>query len=100
MAGHSSQVCIALCILGSRDSGVGVYPRWLGYANIAVIVTLIPGEFIPFFHTGPLTYTGIIGFWIVVIGFFVWTILMWWHTVEAIKSQARTEESVTAAIAV
>ncbi|HZS22077.1 MAG TPA: hypothetical protein VFA63_13980 [Pseudonocardiaceae bacterium] len=96
------QVCIALCILGSRVSGTGtsVYPRWLGYANIAVIVTLIPGEFIPFFHTGPLTYTGIIGFWVVVIGFFTWAMLMWWHTVKAIKSQASTEKSEPTAIAV
>jgi hypothetical protein len=82
-------VAIGLCILGAEDGAPQVYPRWLGYANLWLAVTLLPGAVVPFFRTGPFTYGGIFGFWLVAVGFFVWVILMWWFTVTAIREQAR-----------
>lgn len=84
-------LCIAVCIFNADPRGPTIYPRWLAYANLWLAIALLPGATIPFFKTGPLTYAGIIGFWLVVIGFFVWTMLMWWFTVKAIKTQASNE---------
>jgi len=75
---------IGVCILGSDGS---VYPRWMGYANLWLMVGLILGVFIPFFKTGPLAWNGVIGFWVVATAFFIWVFLMWSLTVRAIKSE-------------
>jgi hypothetical protein len=80
---------IGMCILGGRDDAPQPYPRWLGYANIWLAVTLLPGILVPFFTSGPFTYSGLFGFWLVATGFFLWMILMWWYTVRAIKTQVR-----------
>jgi hypothetical protein len=79
---------IGLCILGARPGDVQPYPRWLGYANLWLAITLLPGILVPFFTSGPFTYGGIFGFWIVATGFFCWVVLMWWFTLKAIKAQA------------
>jgi hypothetical protein len=79
---------IGLCIIGGREDAPQPYPRWLGYANLWLAITLLPGILVPFFTSGPFTYAGLFGFWLVATGFFAWTILMWWYTVRAIKQQA------------
>ena len=79
---------IGMCILGGQEGAPRPYPRWLGYANIWLGVTLLPGILVPFFTGGPFTYSGLFGFWLVATGFFLWIILMWWYTVRAIKTQA------------
>lgn len=83
-------LCIGLCILGAPKQTV--YPRWLGYANLWLALTLLPGILTPFFRSGPFTYSGLFGFWIVAIGFFIWVLLMWWYTVKAIRQQATAGE--------
>lgn len=79
---------IGICILGK---GAGdVYPRWLGYANLWLGMTLLPGILIPFFKTGPFTWNGIVGFWVVFSGFFLWVMVMWVYTAKAINRDQRT----------
>lgn len=77
---------IGLCILGDKG-GKQVYPRWVGFANLWIAFLFLPGALLPFFQTGPFTWNGIIGFWIVAVAFFGWIVLMWWATVRAIKLQ-------------
>jgi hypothetical protein len=75
---------IGVAILGSDGS---VYPRWMGYANLWLMIGLLLGVFIPFFKTGPLAWNGVVGFWVVATAFFIWVFLMWSLTVKAIKSE-------------
>lgn len=81
-------ICIGLCILGD-DTGRNIYPRWLGYWNLWLAITLLPGVLLPFFKSGPFAWNGIMGFWVVVIGFFIWLLLNYVYTVKAIKRQVR-----------
>jgi hypothetical protein len=83
-------VAIAVAILGADEDAQKPYPRWIAYANLWLAIALLPGAALPFFKEGPLTYRGVIGFWVVVVGFFAWVIMMWWWTVKAIKEHART----------
>jgi hypothetical protein len=73
---------IGICILGSDGS---VYPRWVGYVNLWLVIGLMFGVFIPFFKTGPLAWNGVIGFWLVAVSFFAWAFVMWIYTAKAIE---------------
>lgn len=84
--GLIQSLAIGLCIItGRRDNGV--YPRWLGYVNLWVAVIVIAGGLLPFFHGGPFSWNGVIGFWLEAVVFFSWINLMWWYTVKAIRTQ-------------
>jgi len=77
---------IAICILSAPEER-RVYPRWVGYANIWVAVAQLPGLVTPFVKTGPFTYAGLFGFWLIVSFFGLWSIIMWWQTLRAIKRE-------------
>lgn len=51
-------------------------PRWVAYFNIWVGIGLIPPSFIPLFHTGPLAWDGLLGFYIPVVVFGAWFAVM------------------------
>lgn len=77
---------IGLCILGA-DSDHDSYPRWVGFASLWLTLGLLPGVIVPFFPQGPFSYSGVIGFWMVVIDVFVWLLMMYWQTLKAIQRQ-------------
>ena len=79
-------IAIACCIL-LVDPNQTVFPRWLGYWNLWLAFTLMPGVLLPFFKTGPFAYDGIFGFWLVAVSFFVWVFLNYFYTVKAIKQE-------------
>lgn len=83
-------VAIGICIL-SDQRVAPVFPRWVGYANLWIAFTFLPGALLPFFKTGPFTWNGFIGFWLVATAFFGWVLMMWWATVRAVKNQALSE---------
>lgn len=57
------------------DQGaVPIFPRWFGYLNLWYALLAIPGGTIVFFHSGPLAWNGVVGFWIPVGAFGVWMI--------------------------
>jgi hypothetical protein len=95
----AQNVAIGVCILNGDPEGSHPYPRWLGYANLWLALTLAPGVLVPFFTAGPFTYAGVFGFWMPVTGFFIWLSLMWWFTLRAIRSQAEAT-SLTQAVPV
>jgi len=77
-------LALGLCILtGERGD---VYPRWLGYLNIWYAVVSLAGGLLAFYHGGPFSWNGEIGFWLEANCFFGWIILMWWFSVRAIKT--------------
>ncbi|MGQ0700356.1 MAG: hypothetical protein ACT4PZ_19225 [Panacagrimonas sp.] len=78
---------IGICILSDKRAEP-IFPRWVAYANFWIAIAFLPGVLIPFFKTGPFTWTGLIGFWLVAVTFFGWIVMMWWATVRAINRQA------------
>jgi hypothetical protein len=84
--GFLQNLSIGTCILRNK-TGVDVYPRWLGYANIWFAIATLPGALLPFFHSGPFSWNGVIGFWLVAVFFFLWIFVNWLYTVKAIKNQ-------------
>jgi hypothetical protein len=81
-------LCVGICILNDT-TGKHIYPRWLGFWSIWLGLADLPGALIPFFQTGPFTWTGLLGFWVVVTAFFTWLVLIYVYTVIAINRQAR-----------
>jgi hypothetical protein len=64
-----------------------VYPRWVGYVNLWLAVLFIPGNFVIFFKTGPLAWNGLLTWYTVVVGFFIWLVVMMWATLRTIDRQ-------------
>ncbi|MEJ7932851.1 hypothetical protein WG907_01095 [Sphingobium sp. AN558] len=76
----------AIGILGNK-SGQEIYPRWLGYWNILLVLTFLPDILLPVFQTGPFTYSGPLGFWVPATGYFIWMWLNYGFTLRAILRQ-------------
>lgn len=68
---------IAAAVLTDR-SPAPILPRWFGYLNISCAVLLFPGVALIMFKTGPLSYHGILGYWIPVVVFASWMVSMAW----------------------
>ena len=54
--------------------GVEVFPRWVGFVNVLVVVLYLPEVLIYLLKTGPFAWDGLIGFWIpagLLIGYLV-----------------------------
>ncbi|MBB3600588.1 hypothetical protein FHT40_000221 [Mycolicibacterium sp. BK556] len=71
---------LALAIASLCDkSNEPTFPRWFGYANIWIILAVIPDQLLFFFHGGPFAWNGVFGLWIPVVafgGFFIVCFLM------------------------
>ena len=78
-------LAIAVCIFtgGKNDH---IYPRWIAYLSIFVMLGVWPGVLIPFFKIGPFAWNGLFGFWVVAVVFFVWVGAMYFMTLRAIRN--------------
>ena len=78
-------MAIAVCIFtgGKTDH---IYPRWVAFLSIFIMLGVWPGVLIPFFKTGPFAWNGIISFWVIAISFFVWVGVMYVMTLRAIRN--------------
>jgi len=45
------------------------FPRWCGYANLWMALTILPDQLLFFFHRGPFAWNGLFGIWIPVVVF-------------------------------
>jgi hypothetical protein len=68
-------IAIAIAVFGDK-SPLPVFPRWVAYLNLWVVVLFIPTGMITFFKTGPLTYGGVLGFYIPLAIFAFWLLAM------------------------
>lgn len=64
-----------------------VYPRWIAYLGLWAAFLFLPAAAIAYFHDGPLSWNGLLGFYVPVIPFFVWLLIMTAYTVKAIKEE-------------
>lgn len=82
----AQNLAIALAILSDRQS-VPVFPRWFGYVSLWIAFSFVPAGFILFFKSGPFAWTGLIGFWVPLAAFSVWTFILVGLILKAIKRQ-------------
>jgi uncharacterized small protein (DUF1192 family) len=68
-----------------------VFPRWMGYLTLWACVGIVPGGFIVFFKSGPLAWNGILGWWVLIITFFIWMVCMSVVLLRAIAHEERDE---------
>jgi hypothetical protein len=45
------------------------FPRWCGYANGWICLTILPDQLLFFFHNGPFAWNGLFAFWIPLAAF-------------------------------
>lgn len=77
---------IGLAILQDRG-GAPLFPRWVGYLNLAVAATWVPGTFDVFFKSGPLAWNGLFAWWVPLSSFAVWIPVMTGALLSAINKQ-------------
>ncbi len=65
----------AVAVLRNRSTPVPV-PRWVGYMNIWVAITLSPGILIVFFKSGPFAYNGLFSVYVPLALFFGYMLAM------------------------
>ncbi|OBI21397.1 hypothetical protein A5712_15355 [Mycobacterium sp. E2327] len=53
----------------SDKSAEPVFPRWCGYANGWISLTILPDQLLFFFHRGPFAWNGLFAFWIPIAAF-------------------------------
>jgi hypothetical protein len=80
--------CIAVLV---DDRPQPIFPRWLGYANLWLAMTLVPASFLVFFKTGPLAWNGLFIFWIPVAAVATWLVLNSVYLLKAVGSDVVTE---------
>lgn len=79
---------IVLAVATFLDHGADpIFPRWFGYLNLWYALLAIPGGTIVFFHSGPLAWNGLVGFWIPVGAFGFWMVSMMWVLFKAIDHE-------------
>jgi hypothetical protein len=62
---------VAVAIL--RDSAVTpVFPRWAGYLSLWTALLFAPAVLMAFFKRGPMSYDGVIAFYVPTFIFFIW----------------------------
>ena len=81
---------IAIAILGDRRKEP-VFPRWAGYVCAWEAFATISGSFVVFTKTGPLAWDGVIGWWFLIVSFFVWLCVMSFVLWRAIAQQERED---------
>ena len=81
-------IAIAYAVLRERPGGFQVFPRWVAYLNLFFLATFCPGTMLVFFKDGPFAWNGVMAFWVVVVGYFSWTIFM---SVVMIQASRRLE---------
>jgi hypothetical protein len=64
---------LAMAAAGLMDSRPDpVIPRWAGYANVWIVILIIPDQLLFFFQAGPFTWSGLFGLYLPLTSFFGW----------------------------
>lgn len=63
-------------------------PRWSGYYTLFGGFLMAPGCLVVFFKAGPFAYNGLLGYWLVVLDFFLWMAII---SVLLLKAMKRDE---------
>lgn len=75
-------VLCGIAILGDRNPEP-LLPRWTAYICFWSALGVAGGSFCIFFQNGPLSWNGVIAFWLLAVAFFVWMLTMSWGMLRA-----------------
>lgn len=67
---------MAIAIAVFIDKEQRVFPRWLAYFNVWVVLLYAPTSVVFFFKEGPFAWDGVIVFYLPAVTFFVWYFVM------------------------
>jgi hypothetical protein len=70
-----------------------VFPRWLAYVDIWVVLLFTPAIVLPFFKTGPFAWNGLFVFWLPAVVFGTMFVVNTVALLKAINSEAREAEA-------
>ena len=87
-------VVIGIAILSDRAQTL---PRWVGYLNFWVAASFLPDVLAFFFHSGPLSWRGVLVFWLALTTYSVFLIGMGLVMRSAIVRSAQAEDPETVA---
>lgn len=68
-------------------------PRWLCWLSFFITLTFVSDMAIPFFHHGPLSWQGLISFWVVYPLYFFWVIPVCVYLFKAVNRLEREEQA-------
>ena len=78
---------LALAIVAFTDTSTRpAYPRWFGYFQVFVAITLSPADLDLFLKTGPIAWDGVVTFWLPVTAAFAWIVVTTAMTARAVKA--------------
>jgi len=63
------QVALGVAILRD-DRAVPLLPRWVAWIALVSAGSYLSLTMVPYFHTGPFAWAGLLSFWVVFVGFF------------------------------
>jgi hypothetical protein len=86
-------IAIALAVFSDRSER-RVYPPWVGYFNVWVVILYVPSALDIFFTSGPFSWNGLVVFYLPTAAFFVWLVVMTVATLRAIDEESRAVPSV------
>lgn len=87
-------VVIGIAILSDRAETL---PRWVGYLNFWIAASFLPDVLAFFFHSGPLSWRGVLVFWLALTTYSVFLIGMGLVMRSAILRSAKTADVTTVA---
>lgn len=94
--GHACVVGTVIAMVVLQDtSGQPVFPRWVAFFNVWIAISFIPTGLVGFFMTGPITWHGVIGFWIPMISYGTWFIVMFLALRSAIRKDRVLDSNAT-----
>lgn len=80
-------VVIGYAVLEDR-TGLQVFPRWIGYANLWIGFLFLPAGLAYFFTSGPFAWHGVFVFWLGLTLYSLWAFVMWWAVRRAVRAEA------------
>ena len=81
-------IAIGLQILQDK-SAQPLFPRWVAFFNFWIAISFIPTGLVGFFKLGPITWHGVIGFWIPTISYASWFMVMFFALRPAIRQDEK-----------
>ena len=83
-------VSIGVAILVDKREAP-IYPRWVGYLNLWIAFTFLPGCLLLFFRSGPFAWNGLLSFWLAAATFGAWFLIMAAMTIRAARREDAEE---------
>jgi len=84
-------IAIGWAILADRG-GDPVLPHWVGYLNLWAAAGVFPAGLVPFFHSGPFAWNGVVGFFIPLVSFCAWMLTTSWAVFTELNRRIANEK--------